>query len=71
VRHICYHYSIVENKNQGGGQMVYKNNLKAVLESKGISQLDLYKLTGISPASLSNIVTGRLIPYDGWGRAYF
>ncbi len=46
--------------------MVYKNNLKAVLESKGISQLDLYKLTGISPASLSNIVTGRLIPYDGW-----
>lgn len=46
--------------------MVCKNNLRAVLERQGISQLDLYKLTGISPASLSNIVTGRLIPYDGW-----
>jgi|GEM_PF-2159688 transcriptional regulator with XRE-family HTH domain len=46
--------------------MVCKNNLRVVLEGKGISQLDLYKLTGISPASLSNIVTGRLIPYDGW-----
>lgn len=46
--------------------MIFKNNLKVVLDSKGISQLDLYKQTGISPASLSNIVTGRLIPYDGW-----
>jgi transcriptional regulator with XRE-family HTH domain len=44
----------------------FKNNLRDVLKSKGMSQLDLYKLTGITPANISAMVNGRLVPYKGW-----
>lgn len=44
----------------------FKNKLGDYLKEKGISQLELYKRTGISPGAISNIVNGKQIPYPGW-----
>jgi transcriptional regulator with XRE-family HTH domain len=44
----------------------FKNKLGEYMKEKGVSQLELYKMTGISPAAISNIVNGKQIPYPGW-----
>ncbi|MFP3897911.1 MAG: helix-turn-helix transcriptional regulator [Dehalococcoidia bacterium] len=42
------------------------NRLAEVRKRQGISQLRLAYLTGIQPAEISRIETGRLRPYPGW-----
>ncbi len=42
------------------------NKLKEVRNERGLSQLKLAFLTGISPGDLSRIENGWLRPYPGW-----
>lgn len=42
------------------------NTLKQTRTSRGLSQLDLAKLTNIGPAEISRIENGWLKPYPGW-----
>ncbi len=46
--------------------MVTVNNLRNVREKKGISQLELARITRIAPANICNIENGRQYPYPGW-----
>jgi transcriptional regulator with XRE-family HTH domain len=45
---------------------MFINNLRNVREKKGISQLELSRITRIAPANICNIENGRLYPYPGW-----
>lgn len=42
------------------------NNLKVIRTQRGISQLELAKLTGIAPGDISRIENFWLKPYPGW-----
>ncbi|KKS11419.1 MAG: hypothetical protein UU63_C0006G0009 [Candidatus Uhrbacteria bacterium GW2011_GWF2_41_430] len=44
----------------------FKNKLREIMKEKEVSQLELYRRTGISPGAISNIVNGRQVPYPGW-----
>jgi transcriptional regulator with XRE-family HTH domain len=43
-----------------------KNNLQEVRKQRGLSQLRLSFLTGISPGDISRIENGWVKPYPGW-----
>jgi transcriptional regulator with XRE-family HTH domain len=45
-----------------------KNKLREVRTKKGISQLELSRLTKIAPANICNIENGKQYPYPGWRR---
>ena len=42
------------------------NKIKSVRESKGITQLELARITRIAPTNLSSIETGKQYAYPGW-----
>lgn len=44
------------------GQLILKNNLKAIRSEKGLSQADLAKLVGVSRNTISSIETGQFSP---------
>lgn len=43
-----------------------KNNLKKMLKEKGLSVLELCRVTGIAPQVMYNISNEKIVPYDGW-----
>ena len=43
-----------------------KNNLKKVLKEKGLSVLELCRVTGIAPQVMYTISNEKIVPYDGW-----
>lgn len=45
-----------------------ENLLRETRLKKGLSQLDLAKLTNIAPTDISRIENGWLKPYPGWRR---
>lgn len=46
--------------------MSFVNNLKLKRSEKGLSQLELARLTGIAPSHISNLERGIQWPYPGW-----
>jgi transcriptional regulator with XRE-family HTH domain len=42
------------------------NNLREIRKRKGLSQLRLAMVTGISPWDISRIENGWIRPYEGW-----
>jgi len=45
---------------------VLMNNLKEIRKERGLSQLRLAMVTGISPWAISRIENGWIKPYPGW-----
>ena len=52
------------------GFEVSMNNLSKIRKEKGISQLKLSFLTGISPGEISRIENLRLVAYPGWRKRF-
>lgn len=46
--------------------MYYTNNLKEIRAVRGISQLELSRLTRIAPSNISSLENGKQFPYPGW-----
>ena len=42
------------------------NKLRTIRESKGISQLQLSRTSGVAAHIISNIETGKIFPYPNW-----
>lgn len=45
---------------------MFQNNLKAERERRGLSQLELSRITRIAPANICSMESGRQYPYPGW-----
>ncbi|EKQ57253.1 MULTISPECIES: helix-turn-helix transcriptional regulator [unclassified Clostridium] len=43
-----------------------KNNIKLILRERGISQLELSRMTKISPSDINQVIRGKKYCFPGW-----
>lgn len=65
-----YDNIIIEHitKNARGEVKKLKNNLKKILKEKGISGMQLSRITGISTSVIYSISSEKIVAFPGWKR---